>query len=154
LPQYFGEQVLVGCGSGRGHSSRDHLASATGYCQVGLVGEVAAKVRPVNQRRLGVGAAHQPLVGRQRLLRSRRPFVRIRVPRLISLLAGFLVETLQVLRDRKGRLDHILPSDQGVDRRAGPDERAVHVDRSFLHQASLPAELDRLAKERLEHFIA
>ena len=65
LPEHFRKEVLVRCGAGGGDGGRNHLTASAAYGEVRFVGEMAAEVRPVDERSLRVGSAHEFLVGPQ-----------------------------------------------------------------------------------------
>src|SRR5487761_2335205 len=57
LPEHLWEEMFIGGGAGGGHGRGDHLPAPPGYGQVGLVGEMPAEVRPVDEGGVRVGPA-------------------------------------------------------------------------------------------------
>ncbi len=157
LPQHFCEELLL-CGrASRHHGCGDHLPASSANRDMRLVGEVAAKLRPVDQRGLRIGATHDLFIGPFRptcpsartLILSwarRRP---LRLALLVGL--GLLVKTLEVLAHRQRWAEHLLPSPQRRQCCAGPNQGAVHVHRPLRQEPCFSTQLDGALEESFEH---
>ena len=152
VPEHLREEMLIRFRAGGGHGGGDHLAASPGDGDMRFVREMAAEVGSVDQRRLGIGATLQLLIGPEQRASCRRGTACWWI--FIGRCRFVLIEAMQILRHRQGRSGHFRARGQGVHRSICPHERAVNVDRTLLHEACLPAELDRLPEELFEHVVA
>ena len=122
LPEHVREEMLIRFGAGGGHGGGDHLAASPGNGDMRLVGEMAAKVGSVDQRRLGIGATLQLLIGPEQWASCRRRTA-CRWLRIGHRFRGqhvVLIEAMQILRHGQGRSGHYQTVGSGSPRKHGP----------------------------------